>query len=303
MHEFTNRVAVVTGAASGIGRALAERLAQEGMHVMLADVEASALGRAVEALRAAGHDVRGTVTDVSQAADVERLAQATLDAFGKIHVVCNNAGVNGGRGHDRSVLGPPPAIWEASLADWQWITGVNYFGVAHGIRTFVPILLAQNEDGHVVNTGSMAGLTLGHNVYGVTKHAVVAMSEALYRDFRRLGTRLGVTVICPTLVSTNIYTADRNRPAALADPERPALSDDEVARLRTAWSRGFPPEHIAEQTVQAIRDDQLYLVIGTPAHDGSIRERVQAILERRNPTDPSIPASALAPDPSPTPTR
>jgi NAD(P)-dependent dehydrogenase (short-subunit alcohol dehydrogenase family) len=293
MQEFRDKVAVVTGAASGMGRAFAERFAREGMRVVLADVEQTALQRAVDELRAAGHEARGVVTDVSKPESVENLASEALAAFGKIHVVCNNAGVNGGRGHTRSILSDPPTIWEASIQDWQWISGVNYFGVAYGIRTFVPIMLRQNEAGHVVNTASMAGITPGGNVYGATKHAVVSMSESLYRDLRRRGSPIGVTCLCPTLVASNFYRAERNRPSNLSD-DAGALSDADVDRMRDAFSRGFPPTEVAERVLQAIRDNQLYLVVGRPADDERIRERSENILNRRNPADPTSPAAPAA---------
>ena len=163
---------MVTGAASGIGLGLATRLAQEGMRVVLADVEAPALEAACDGLRQRGFDVLGVPTDVSQADSVEQLAQQTLAHYGSVHVLCNNAGVGGGFSK----------VWEASLQDWEWVLGVNLWGVIHGIRTFVPIMLAQGTEGHVVNTASIAGLVPGTRAYSVTKHGVVALSEALYYE-------------------------------------------------------------------------------------------------------------------------
>jgi NAD(P)-dependent dehydrogenase (short-subunit alcohol dehydrogenase family) len=291
MQEFRGKVAVVTGAASGMGRAFAERFAREGMRVVLADVEQTALQRAVDELRAAGHEVRGVVTDVSKPDAVENLAHEALAAFGKIHVVCNNAGVNGGRGHTRSILSDPPAIWEASIQDWQWITGVNYFGVAHGIHTFVPIMLRQNEEGHVVNTASMAGITPGNNVYGATKHAVVSMSESLYRDLRRYGSQIGVTCLCPTLVASNFYHAERNRPSNLSE-DAGALSAGDLNRMRDAFSKGWAPAEVAERVLQAVRANQLYLVVGRPSDDERIRARLENILNRRNPADATLATAA-----------
>jgi NAD(P)-dependent dehydrogenase (short-subunit alcohol dehydrogenase family) len=171
MQEFEGKVAVVTGAASGIGLAMASRFASEGMRVVLADVEAPALDAAVTRLRQQEHEVLGVVTDVSSESAVEALAQQTLDAYGGVHILCNNAGVGGGF---------TTAIWESSLKDWQWTMGVNLWGVVHGVHTFLPIMLEQDEPGHIVNTASSAGLMPGNRIYGVTKHAVVALTEALW---------------------------------------------------------------------------------------------------------------------------
>ncbi|HWC29027.1 MAG TPA: SDR family NAD(P)-dependent oxidoreductase, partial [Dehalococcoidia bacterium] len=206
MQDFEGKVAVVTGGASGMGFAMAQRFAEEGMKVVLADIESDALDAAVQKLRHAEHQAIGVLTDVSKPESIENLARETLDAFGKVHIVCNNAGVSGGN------AGPGSVIWEASLNDWTWVTAVNYFGVAHGIRVFVPIMLAQDEEGHVVNTSSMSGITPGNGVYGATKHAVVSMSESLYRDFKRRNTKLGVTCLIPDVTNTRMIDAVRNRP-------------------------------------------------------------------------------------------
>ena len=281
MRDLEGRVAVVTGAASGIGRAFARRFAREGVRMVLADIEQRALDEAVQELTASGHEVIGVLTDVSKARAVEHLAQATLERFGKVHLLFNNAGVSGGRGHDRRYAYPdPPAIWEATLADWEWITGVNYWGVAHGIRVFVPIMLAQQEDGHVVNTASVAGLQPGGNVYGATKHAVVSMSESLRRDFVRRGARLGVTCLCPTLINTNLVTAFRNRPSELQEPDA-TPSAEEVEHLRQAAAQGMAPTEVAEMVLQAVKENEFYVVTNRSV-DERIRERMEAILNRRD---------------------
>ncbi|HXD98204.1 MAG TPA: SDR family NAD(P)-dependent oxidoreductase, partial [Candidatus Acidoferrum sp.] len=186
MKTFRDRVAVVTGAASGIGLALAERFAAEGMKIVMADVEADALERAAAALRGRAAAVLATRVDVARAEDVERLARETYAAFGAAHVVCNNAGV--------AVIG---AVHEHSLADWQWVMGVNLWGVIHGVRAFVPRMLAGGDEGHIVNTASMAGLTTAPfmSVYDVTKHGVVALSESMYKEFTATGVPIGVSVV------------------------------------------------------------------------------------------------------------
>jgi NAD(P)-dependent dehydrogenase (short-subunit alcohol dehydrogenase family) len=279
---------VVTGAASGMGRAFADRFARAGMQVVLADVEPGPLEQATAELQQHGHRALGVVTDVSDAAAVERLAHATLDAFGKVHLVCNNAGVSGGKGHARFwAYDDPPAIWEATLNDWEWITGVNYWGVAHGIRVFVPIMLAHGEPGHIVNTASVSGLLPGGNVYGATKHAVVSMSESLRFDLQRRGATIGVTCLCPTLINTRLYDSYRNRPTDLQDPGA-TPSDDELARLQQAVSHGMPPHEVAELVLQAVLDDVFYVVTNHSV-DARIRERMQAILER-----PDLQVPALA---------
>jgi NAD(P)-dependent dehydrogenase (short-subunit alcohol dehydrogenase family) len=280
MQDFRGKVAVITGAASGIGYAMAERFADEGMKVVLADVEPGALERAVAGLRERGHDVLGVQTDVASAEAVEHLARQAFDRYGKVHVLCNNAGVSGGKGGHRAI------IWEASLNDWQWITGVNYWGVAHGIRVFVPRMLEHGEEGHVVNTSSQAGLAPGMGVYGATKHAVVSMSESLYRDFRRVHARLGVTCLCPTVVATALPAASRNRPAELQDsPEQGVLTPQQQERVRALMATAMPPSAVADMVVDAMRNNLLYLITGVSDYENMIRDRCEAIVARRNPSD------------------
>lgn len=273
--DLRGKVAVVTGAASGMGRAFAERFAREGMKLVLADVDPS-LEDTASHVRSFDGDVIAMRTDVSKAEDVERLAQGALEAFGKVHLLCNNAGVSALSG------GPWTPIWRATLNDWQWITGVNYWGVAHGIRVFVPIMLAQNEEGHVVNTASIAGLMPGSGVYGATKHAVVSMSESLYRDFELAGAKLGVTCLCPSGVNTNIVTAVRNRPSALRDPDELQWPQEALAQRRQRDAQGTQPEDVAELVLQAVRENRFY-VLTSHGSDEIIRDKMEAILERRNP--------------------
>jgi NAD(P)-dependent dehydrogenase (short-subunit alcohol dehydrogenase family) len=275
MKDFNDKVAVVTGGASGIGRAMAERFGAEGMKVVLADVEEQALRQAEAEFREKGVDVLGVLTDVSKPEELEKLAQQTLNAFGAVHIVCNNAGVAG-------AWGP---TWENTLEDWNWIVGVNLWGVIHGVRTFLPIMLQQGEEGHIVNTASVAGLMPGRGIYGVTKQAVVALSESLYNELKLAEAKVGVSVLCPGWVDTKIADADRNRPAGLAnaaeplpDPRRDATTEI----VRNFLKNGMPPSEIADQVLDAIRDDKLY-IITHPEMDGIVKERFDKILARENP--------------------
>jgi NAD(P)-dependent dehydrogenase (short-subunit alcohol dehydrogenase family) len=276
VRDFSGKVAVVTGAASGIGLGLATRFAEEGMRVVLADVEQAPLEAAVTSLRARRFEVIGVPTDVSDAESVTRLAAETLSAFGTVHVLCNNAGIGGGFGK----------IWEASLKDWQWALGVNLWGVIHGVQTFVPIMLEHGQDGHVVNTASIAGLVPGSRVYSVTKHAVVALSEALYHNLRQSDAKIGVSVLCPGLIDTRIMFGFRNRPAQLHNTPGELASARELERAERignlSQELGMPPAAVAGKVVDGIRSDQFYIL--THDHfDPIIRERMEDILQRRMP--------------------
>jgi NAD(P)-dependent dehydrogenase (short-subunit alcohol dehydrogenase family) len=275
MKEFKDKVAVVTGGASGIGRAMADRFATEGMKVVLADVEEKALHLAEAEMREKGVDVIGVQTDVAKPEALEKLAQQTLDAFGAVHIVCNNAGVAGAWG---------PA-WANTLDDWNWIMGVNLWGVIHGVRTFVPIMLEHGEGGHIVNTASLAGLMPGRGIYGVTKQAVVALSESLYSDLKMVDSKIGVSVLCPGWVNTNIMDADRNRPAELAKTID-SMPDDQRQMMDTAvrnfLKTGLQPSAIADQVFEAVREEKLY-IITHPEMDFIFRDRFDNIMNRTNP--------------------
>jgi len=277
MKDLKDKVAVVTGGASGIGRAIAERLAAEGMRLVLADIEEAALAAARKEMEAKGATVLAVPTDVSQPSDVEALAKKSVDAFGAVHVLCNNAGV-----------GPPGGpMWERTVADWQWVLGVNLWGVIHGIRVFVPLMRAQDTECHIVNTASLAGLvsTPWMGIYNVTKHAIVTLSETLHHELTLSGTKLKVSVLCPAWVKTALADSDRNRPAELTDADVPKSPQSEMVEmaLRQFLATGLPAEQVADAVLDAITNEKFYILThpeGTPF----IEARMQDILQGRNPT-------------------
>jgi NAD(P)-dependent dehydrogenase (short-subunit alcohol dehydrogenase family) len=276
MDQLRDKVAVVTGGASGIGYALAEQFLAEGMRVMIADIEVDALGAAHERLRAGGGDIAAFVCDVSDEGQVLDLATETYEQFGTAHVVCNNAGVGGG-------VGP---IWEIGQPAWDWTFGVNLWGVLHGIRAFVPRLVAQGE-GHVVNTASLAGLKAPPFMgpYNATKHAVVALSETLALELASIGSPVKVSALCPGFIRTAIAESDRNWPGPPGD--RPASEGSEAGELiRQLVAGGGDPTDLAARVVDAIRADQFF-ILSEDEHAGVSRQRAD---EARSGAQPRLPA-------------
>ena len=272
MKNFEGRVAVVTGAASGIGKSYAGRCARAGMKVVLADIEEGSLAQAEAEFKAMGTPVLAVRTDVSKAGDVQALADRTLERFGGVHLVFNNAGVGNTQG----------LIWEKPIQDWEWVMGVNFWGVVHGIRTFTPLLLAQNEEGHIVNTASLAGLTWSAvGIYSVTKHAVVSLSEAVYLDLQSIHAKVGISVVCPFWVRTNILTSYRNRPAELQAPQRPLTPEDQafMEAVGKLVADAGSPDEIAGCAFDAIQSGQFYVVPG-PEGNAMISARMESILNR-----------------------
>lgn len=274
MESFTGKVAVVTGAASGMGRAFAQRFAEAGMKLVIADVDEAGLKTAASELRAEGHEVLSVPTDVSKLPALERLARATLSRYGSVHLVCNNAGVEGYL---------DGAIWEATAKDWTWTFGVNFWSVVYGVRTFIPLLLANEDGGHVVNTCSMTSVVTARNMYGIAKHAVLGLTEALDADLRERGAKVRVTALCPGIVATRLFQGSRNRPADLqnAVPAPGADAGRELrARMHERLAEGMPPSEVAEILFEAIREERLY-VLTDHDWDAQIVARNEEILSPR----------------------
>jgi NAD(P)-dependent dehydrogenase (short-subunit alcohol dehydrogenase family) len=280
LQDFDGRTAVVTGAAAGIGRALAERCASEGMNVVLADVEADALQAATKAIEEHGVRAIGVRTDVTQSDSLRELAGRTLDEFGGVHLLCNNAGVFAAGG----------VLWETPLADFEWQFSVNIMGIIHGIQAFVPIMLEQAGEAHVVNTASMAGVTSSplSGGYFASKHAAVSLSETLFHELEQRGSQIGVSVLCPELVATRIGDAERNRPEhwkrkddGEQHPERDLVGD----ALRELTRTGAPPSLLADRVFEAIRQKRFYILSPAGrAWRAACESRLDDIREERNPT-------------------
>lgn len=273
MDSFEGRTAVITGGASGIGLALAERFVEARMQVVLADVQQDALDRAVAQLKERQAAVIGVNTNTMLQASVQALADAAIAEFGKVHIVCNNAGV--------ASMSGARAIWEVPSADWDWVMGVNFNGVLYGLQAFVPHMLEHGEPAHIVNTASLAGLMPGGGTYGVSKHGVLVLSETLHNDLKAREANVGVSVLCPGFVDTNIFDAERNRPDDLKTGA--AGADDAMASFgREFLKQGLPPSAIADAVLDSIREERLY-ILPHPAWDAFVRRRVEAVLERRGP--------------------
>jgi NAD(P)-dependent dehydrogenase (short-subunit alcohol dehydrogenase family) len=283
MKDFQNKVAVITGGASGFGREFAIIGARLGMRLVLADVQQDALDKTRAELEAQGAQVLAMRCDVRKPEQVQALADATMEKFGAVHLVFNNAGVGSGG-----------LIWENSLADWEWVLGVNLWGVVHGVRIFTPLMLecAKKESGyqgHIVNTASMAGLLNAPNmgIYNVSKHAVVSLSETLYHDLQLINAPIGASVLCPYFVPTGISQSQRNRPddvkeeGTLTASQRAAQAVSEKA----VSSGKVSAAQVAERTFDAIRDGQFY-IYSHPQALGNVQTRMEDIILQRNPTDP-----------------
>jgi NAD(P)-dependent dehydrogenase (short-subunit alcohol dehydrogenase family) len=285
MQEFEGKVAVITGAASGIGRALTEKCIAEGMHVVMADIEESVLNTVATELQATTNNkVLPVVTNVALESALQNVLKEAVDNFGGVQLLFNNAGVGGGGN-----------AWTATQSDWDWVMGVNLWSVIYGLRVFVPQMISQDTPCHIVNTASVAGLIGGSTnaLYSVTKHGVVALTENLYRDLHNENTQIGCSVLCPGFVNTNIFDSGRNRPDDLQNQVAPITSSPEdeqrIAMFREVLKQGMQPEDIAEVVFDGIRNDRLYVL----SHDhftDMIKLRADNITKGNNPEqiDPSM---------------
>lgn len=285
MKDFKGKTAVITGAASGIGLALAKRCAEEGMNVVLADIEKQVLADTEGEMKAGGVSVLAVLTDVSKAGDVKALANKALEAFGAVHLLFNNAGVGAGF-----------TAWNTTEADWEWVLGANLWGVIHGVRVFVPVMLNQDTECHIVNTASIAGLMSGPGEasYKVTKHGVVALSETLYHELRYIGSKIVVSVFCPWFVNTRIMTSERNRPSQLLNDPALQLEWEANPTYQMIWKvlddgvkAGMSPQQAADCVFNGIKGNKFYIYTDENITKSLVQLRMEDILQGRNPSDPT----------------
>ena len=272
MKEFKGKTAVVTGAASGIGYALAKSFAQEKMNVVLADIEQDALDAAVTKISNLGVEAVGIAVDVMDKNSVQSLTKQSIDAFGNIHILCNNAGV-----------APPAideAIWDHDMSDWDWVMGVNFYGVLYGIQSFLPHMIEHQEEGHVLNTVSMAGILGLEGSYGVSKFAALSLSEGLFQSLKKINSKIGASVLCPGFVATNIIDSQRNRPEHLASDKKSNFLLKQLAS--SVLKRGKKPDEIATRAIEAIQANNFY-ILPHPVYDERVKDRYERILARTEP--------------------
>jgi NAD(P)-dependent dehydrogenase (short-subunit alcohol dehydrogenase family) len=279
MKDFNGAVAVITGGAAGLGKAMAERFAAEGVKLVLADIEKPVLDKTVAEFNARGVPCIGVLGDVSKSETIENLLKTTLDTYGKVNILCNNAGVASGG-----------IMWERSVKDWEWVLGVNLWSVIHGLRLFIPQMLKQGDECHIVNTASMAGLTSNPFMatYNVTKHAVVTLSETVFQELQFAKANIGVSVLCPAWVKTGIAESERNRPTDLTNPGAASAKPDPISvlleqQVKALIAGGLEPAQIGQAVFDAVKNRTFYIL----THEDTIpavQRRCDEIVNRKNPT-------------------
>jgi len=279
MKEFEGKTAIVTGAASGIGLGLAEKFAKERMQVVMADVEEEALNKAVEKLKKHQYRVMGISADVLIQESMKELFDKSVEAYGNIHILCNNAGIGANSGNK--------AIWEINKTDWDWSLGVNFYGVLHGLQTFVPHMIDHGEEGHIVTTVSLAGLLPGAGTYGVSKHAALALTQGLNRDLIARDSKINSSVLCPGFVNTNIMNSERNRPQHLVSNNQIDTNDQQLEIFNFLLKNGKEPNEIADIVFKGIKDNIFY-ILTHPAWDESLRNHFEDILSRKELKPPKV---------------
>jgi NAD(P)-dependent dehydrogenase (short-subunit alcohol dehydrogenase family) len=286
MATLMGKTAVITGAASGIGLATAERFLKAGMKVVIADIDTDSIDKQVIRLKAEGYPVEGKVTDVTSESSVRELAEFAISKFGNIHILCNNAGIGGGAADDKS-------LWEASISDWKWVLDINVWGVIHGIRVFTPLMLAHGQEGHIINTASKAGLMFGTSLYSTSKHTVLALTEALYAQLKQVNSKLSVSVLCPGAVNTNLNSnSNRIRPVDTLSDEISNLSNQDKSlqsknfmstyqsAVQTRMAAGKEPSEIAETLMQGLENGDFY-IMASRLEDAGVDERYKNIQSRK----------------------
>ena len=284
--NLMGKTAVITGAANGIGLAIAERLLKAGMKVVIADIDPDSIDKQVSRLKSEGYSVEGKETDVTSESSVRELAEFTISQFGNIHILCNNAGIGGGAADDKS-------LWEASISDWKWVLDINVWGVIHGIRVFTPLMLAHGQEGHIINTASKAGLIFGTSLYSTSKHTVIALTEALYAQLKQVNSKLTVSVLCPGAVNTNLNSNSiRIRPEDKKFDENSNLFNQDKtlqsknfmstyqSTVQTRMAAGKEPSEIAEMLMQGLENGDFY-IMPSRLEDAVVDERYKNIQERK----------------------
>jgi len=284
--NLADKTAVITGAASGIGLAAVERFLKAGMKVVMADIDADSIDKQVSRLKSEGHPVEGKVTDVTSESSVRELAEFAQSKFGNIHIFFNNAGIGGGAADDKS-------LWETSISDWKWVLDINVWGIIHGIRVFTPLMLAHQQEGHIINTASKAGLTFGTSLYSTSKHTVLALTEALYVQLKQVNSNLGVSVLCPGAVNTNLKSnSNRIRPVDALSDEISKLSNQDKSfqstnfmstyqnTVQTRMAAGLEPAEMAEILMQGLESGDFY-ILPNRLEDAGVNERFKNIQARK----------------------